>query len=78
VIIKIARWLARPQIGKQKFGEHYDIIVSGKISLLEESVGRGKLDHGILMINGFEIAEYQDEEHKKIADAINQITGESE
>jgi phage regulator Rha-like protein len=26
------------------------------------------------MVNGFEIAEYQDEEHKKIADAINQIT----
>lgn len=30
------------------------------------------------MVNGFEIAEYQDEERKKIADAINQITGESE
>lgn len=54
-LMRAAYWLARPSINGTKFGQHFEIIVDAKFSIVNKSTRCHRMDQGILVVHGFEV-----------------------
>ena len=74
LLLSIAGWIAKPKIGSTKIGTHADLILEMDVDELPDVPDGYKLKSCTILVNGFEVLNYQDEESKRIADAIEQLT----
>ena len=72
-LLHAAYWLARPVLGKTKFGQHYEIIMDLRSTMINTNARCRKMDGGTLFIYGFPVMEQRTEEQTAIDQAIENL-----